>query len=128
MALSLKKASIFAEGLDHPECIAAHPDGSFYAGGEAGQIYHISPHRKRVDEIARADGGFILGVAVSPDGSWLAICDLRNKCVWRLDIAGRTLMEFSRGGDGEQFSIPNHLAFTSDGSLFVTDSGAFRQI
>ena len=47
MALSLKRASIFADGLDHPECIAAHPDGSFFAGGEAGQIYRISRDGKR---------------------------------------------------------------------------------
>jgi sugar lactone lactonase YvrE len=123
MPLSLKRASVFAEGLDHPECIAYHPDGTFYAGGEAGQIYRISADGKRVDEIARSDGGFILGVAISPDGTWLAACDLRKKCVWRLDLNGRTLQEFASG-----FSIPNHLAFTRDGALFVTDSGAFRQI
>jgi hypothetical protein len=33
--------SVFAEGLDHPECVAVHPDGSVWCGGEAGQIYRI---------------------------------------------------------------------------------------
>src|SRR4051812_49651927 len=31
-----------AEGLDHPEGAAVGPDGTVYAGGEAGQIYRIA--------------------------------------------------------------------------------------
>lgn len=127
MPLPLNRATIFADGLDHPECVAAHPDGSFYAGGEAGQIYRISPDGKRVEEIANT-GGFILGVAVSPDGRWLAVCDLKQKCLFKYELASRTLSELSRGGRGEPFSIPNHLAFTRSGNLYVTDSGAFRQV
>ena len=122
MALPLSRASIFAEGLDHPECIAAHPDGTFFAGGEAGQIYRISADGKNAEEIANT-GGFILGVAVAPDGKWLAICDLRKQCVWALCLVTRKLEELARG-----FSIPNHLAFTRDNELFVTDSGAFREV
>lgn len=128
MPIPISKASTFADGLDHPECVCYHPDGTFYAGGEAGQIYRISADGKRVDEIARSDGGFILGVAISPDGSWLAACDLRRQCVWKLDLRSRTLTELTRGGDGTPFGIPNHLAFTTDGQLFVTDSGAFRKV
>jgi len=126
MAISLSKASTFADGLDHPECLAAHPDGSWYAGGELGQIYHISPDGKRVTEIGNT-GGFVLGIAVSPDGAWLAICDLKHKAVFKFEIGSRTLSEFTRGGD-EPFGIPNHLAFTRDGHLYVTDSGAFRKV
>ena len=40
------KISLFADGLDHPECIAVHTDGSVWAGGEAGQIYRIAGGRK----------------------------------------------------------------------------------
>ena len=127
MALSLKRAFVFCEGLDHPECVAVAPDGSLYAGGEAGQIYHISANGKKLEQIADTEG-FILGVAVSPDGSWLAACDLKHKCVWKLDLAGRTLSEFACGVGDERFGIPNHLAFLPDGTLFVTDSGAFRQV
>ena len=127
MALSLKRTSIFCEGLDHPECIAAAPDGSFYAGGEAGQIYHISPDGKTVEQIANSEG-FILGMALSPDGRWLAACDLKHKCVWKLDLRGRTLSEFACGADDLRFNIPNHLAFLPDGTLFVTESGGFRQV
>ena len=127
MALSLKRASIFADGLDHPECIAAHPDGSFFAGGEAGQLYRISCDGKRVETIA-STGGFVLGVAISPDGTWLAACDLRKQCVWRLDLKSAKLSELSGGPRGATFSIPNHLVFMNDQSLLVTDSGAFRKI
>lgn len=131
MALSLKRTSVFCEGLDHPECVAVGPDGSLYAGGEAGQIYRISADGTRVEQIADSEG-FILGVAVSPDGRWLAACDLKHKCVWKLDLGGRTLSEFACGADvdgrEEKFGIPNHLAFMPDGSLFVTDSGGFRQV
>lgn len=127
MPIPLQRASIFADNLDHPECLAVHPDGSIYAGGEAGQIYRISPDGKRVEEIANT-GGFILGVAISPDATWLAACDLKRKCLWRLHLKSRTLTEFASGADGQRFNIPNHLVFARDGTLYVTDSGAFRQI
>ncbi|HRK29570.1 MAG TPA: SMP-30/gluconolactonase/LRE family protein [Tepidisphaeraceae bacterium] len=126
MAFSIKKASTFADGLDHPECLAAHPDGSWFAGGELGQIYQISPDGKRVTEVGHT-GGFTLGIAVSPGGKWLAVCDLRKQAVFRFEIASRTLTELTRGGD-VPFDIPNHLAFTREGDLFVTDSGGFRQV
>jgi sugar lactone lactonase YvrE len=126
MPISISRASIFAEGLDHPECLALHPDGTWFAGGEAGQIYHISADGKKVNEVGNT-GGFVLGVAISPDGKWLACCDLKQKTVFKFDIAGRTLSELTNGGD-EPFSIPNHLAFTRKGDLYVTDSGAFRKV
>ena len=127
MPLSLKRTSLFCEGLDHPECVAVGPDGTLYAGGEAGQIYRIRADGKQVEQLADSEG-FILGVAVSPDGRFLAACDLKHKCVWKLDLAGRTLSEFACGAGEDKFGIPNHLAFLPDGSLFVTDSGAFRQV
>ena len=43
----LAKATVFAEGLDHPECVAVHPDGTIWAGGEAGQIYRISSEERQ---------------------------------------------------------------------------------
>src|SRR3954469_21443745 len=110
VAISMKRATVFAEGLDHPECIAVHADGSFYAGGEAGQIYHISRDGKRVEEIANT-GGFILGVGSHPDATWLDGCDLKKHGVWPLDLRSRTLTEFASGGGGHQFQIPNHLVF-----------------
>ena len=34
MSIRVDQISIFADGLDHPECVAVHPDGSVWAGGE----------------------------------------------------------------------------------------------
>src|SRR6185503_4273962 len=99
MQLTIEDVSIFADGLDHPECVAVHPDGSVWAGGEAGQIYRISADGKDCEEVART-GGFNLGIAFSPDASWLAVCDLKNHCIWRLDARSARLEVFARGAGG----------------------------
>ncbi|HRH49484.1 MAG TPA: SMP-30/gluconolactonase/LRE family protein [Panacibacter sp.] len=127
MPLTIEDVSIFADGLDHPECIAVHPDGSVWAGGEAGQIYRIAADGSEIKEVNNT-GGFILGIAFSPDASWLAVCDLKNKCVWKLDLKTNQLTKFATGADGDSFSIPNYASFTRSGKLFVSDSGAFRQV
>ncbi|MBK8567773.1 MAG: SMP-30/gluconolactonase/LRE family protein [Saprospiraceae bacterium] len=117
----------FADGLDHPECVAVHPDGTVWAGGEAGQIYRISADGKKVEEVANT-GGFILGLAFSPGAKWLAICDLGKKCVWRLDLQTMKLERFADGAEGHKFNIPNYAVFDKQGNLYVSESGAFRQI
>ncbi len=127
MALPIKRASIFIDGLDHPECVTTGPDGTFYAGGVAGQIYRISPDGKKLEQIATT-GGFILGVAVSPCGKYVFACDLVKKAIWRLELSSRTLTLFADKADGKPISIPNHLAFDRQGNLYVTDSGAFRKV
>src|SRR4051794_18107806 len=125
MAISIKRATVFADGLDHPECLAAHPDGSIYAGGEAGQIYRVSADGKRVEEIA-STGGFILGVAISPDAKWLAVCDLKKQCVWRLDLSSRTLSEFARGAGGPKFLVSKYMGFSRGRSLVFTRNRRIR--
>lgn len=125
--LPLDRASLFVEGLDHPECVAVHPDGSVWAGGEAGQIYRISADGTEVEEVART-GGFVLGIAFSPDASWLAVCDLKRQCLWRLDLATGRLSSFAPGVEGPLFRIPNYAVFAADGTLYVSDSGAFGEV
>ncbi len=126
--LSLDCASVFCDGLDHPECVAVHPDGSVWAGGEAGQLYRIAADGARAEEVA-STGGFVLGIAFSPDASWLAACDLKRQCVWRLDLTTRALTELARGPEeGAPLSIPNYPVFAPDGTLYVSDSGAFREV
>lgn len=127
MPLTFDKISVFADGVDHPECVAVHPDGSVWAGGEAGQIYKISADGNIIEEINNTNG-FILGIAFSPDASWLAVCDLKNKCVWKLDIESNTLTMFASGAEGENFKTPNYASFTRDGRLFVSESGTFREV
>lgn len=126
--IPLHKATIFFNGLDHPECVAVHPDGSVWAGGEAGQIYRISKDGKEIEQVANT-GGFVLGIAFSPDLRWLAICDLKKQCLWQLNLKTNRLGLFSRGvGRRNRLSIPNYPAFATDGTLYVSDSGTFRQI
>ena len=127
MSIPVDQISIFADGLDHPECVAVHPDGSVWAGGEAGQIYKITDDGKTITEVANTRG-FILGIAFSTDCTWLAICDLKNKCVWKLDLTTYKPEKFATGADGVNFSIPNYAVFDKAGKLYVSDSGTFRQV
>lgn len=123
----LEKATVFADGLDHPECVAVHPNGSVWAGGEAGQIYRISADGSRIEEVANT-GGFILGIAFSPGAEWLAACDLKNHSVWRYNIRDEKLTKFADGAGNHTFNIPNYVVFDEVGNLYVSESGAFREI
>ena len=123
----LDKSIVFADGLDHPECVAVHPDGTVWAGGEAGQIYRIAADGAHVEEVANT-GGFILGIAFSPDAAWLAICDSGHHCVWRLDTKTMQLERFADGAAGHAFNIPNYAVFDKKGHLYVSESGAFRAV
>lgn len=127
MILTVEAIQIFADGLDHPECVAVHPDGSVWAGGEAGQIYKITADGKTIAEVANT-GGFVLGIAFSPDCTWLAVCDLKNKCVWKLDLTSYKLEKFATGAGSVSLSIPNYVVFDKTGKLYVSDSGNFRQV
>lgn len=123
----LEKTFVFAEGLDHPECIAIHIDGTIWAGGEDGQIYCISSDGSQIKEVNNT-GGFILGIAFSPNCEWLAICDSKNKCVWKLNIETNDLTLFSFGTKDNPFNIPNYAVFDSSGNLYVSESGSFNEI
>jgi gluconolactonase len=112
--LSLDDFTVFADGLDHPECVATGPDGRLYAGGEAGQIYRIDDDGPRV--IANT-GGFILGMCLDGDSNVYA-CDLRRQQVLRITPEGDISVY------GDNMRVPNYPVFTDDGHLFVSDSGA----
>lgn len=123
----LDKATVYADGLDHPECIAVHPDGSLWAGGEAGQIYKITEEGKKIEEVANTRG-FILGIAFSPGAEWMAICDLGNKCMWRLNMENRELILLAKEVPGHVFNIPNYAVFDKVGNLYVSESGEFKEL
>jgi gluconolactonase len=127
MALTIDNVSVFADGVDHSECVCVHPDGSIWAGGEAGQIYRISPDGSKIEEV-NSTGGFILGIAFSNDASWLAVCDSKHHCVWKLDIASNKLTKIADGADGEKFNIPNSVVFDQQGRFYVSESGGFRKV
>src|SRR6185436_4375875 len=104
---------IFANGLDHPECLTFDPEGMLWAGGEAGQIYRISPEAS-VETIANL-GGFCCGVAWSPhDDLW--VCNTKYGVV-----------RVTRSGEWSVFAsglvCPNFGLFDRRGNYYVTDSG-----
>lgn len=112
-------------GLDHPEGIAVHSDGSIWCGGEKGQIYRIAADGSAVEEVANT-GGFILGLTFSPSGD-LFFCDLAHRTVFRLAADSRAPEAFAQGAPGQPFQIPNSLAFDRAGNLYVSDSHAFKE-
>ena len=63
--IPIERFEIYANGLDHPECLAFDRDGMLWAGGEAGQVYRIAPGG--VVEMVAGMGGFCAGVAWLPD-------------------------------------------------------------
>lgn len=105
--------------LDHPECVAVHPDGSVWCGGEHGQIFRISADGVRLDEVA-STGGFVLGIAFAPDGRLLA-CDLAHRAVFTVDTATGSVARFTDGG-ARPFVTPNFAAVAGDGTVYVSDS------
>ena len=119
---TIEDVTIFCDGLDHPECVAIHPDGSVWAGGEGGQVYRVTKDGKQITEVCNT-GGFILGLAFSPDLSWLAVCDLKNCCVWKFDLQLKQLSRLSA-----HLNIPNYPVFDESGNLYVSDSGAFHTV
>ncbi len=127
MSVSINDVTIFFDGVDHAECIAVHPDGSIWAGGEGGQIYRISADGKQVREVNNT-GGFILGLAFSKGADWLAVCDLKKKCVWKLYTGSGSLEKFADGVGNDKFNIPNFPVFDNEGNLYVSESGAFREV
>src|SRR5947208_13576173 len=68
----IERFEIFATGLDHPECCAFDRNGDLWAGGEAGQVYRITPDGA-VQQVASLDS-FNGGVAFSPSGD-LFVCN-----------------------------------------------------
>lgn len=115
----LERFETVAEGLDHPEGVASAPDGTLYAGGEAGQIYRIDSDGS-ISEIASTEG-FIYGVTLDANGNVYA-CDYGNASIARITPDGRTSVH-STGTPERPMRVPNFAAFDAEGNLYVTDSG-----
>ena len=120
---SLEELRTYADGLDHPEGVAVGPDGTVYAGGEAGQLYRVDPDGA-VTEVART-GGFLLGLAVDGDG-FVYACDTSRREVVRIDPSSGTVDTYSAGAPQAPFRNPNWPVFDDQGNLYVTDSGAWK--
>lgn len=119
----IRSVEVLVDGLDHPEGVAYdHASGALYAGGEQGQLYLVDIDERRVIEVGRTPG-FALGLAVDGSGRVL-VCDSDDGSVWAFDGgSARRVLPLN----GEGLSMPNFPAFGPDGTLYVTDSGAWKE-
>jgi gluconolactonase len=117
----IEQFSIFATGLDHPECCAFDREGFCWAGGEAGQVYRIDPAGK-VETICSL-GGFNGGVAFSPEDE-LFVCNPAQGVV-HVKRDGTHSVFASHAGN-HKILCANFALFDSRGSLYVTDSGQWK--
>jgi len=115
-------ASIGPVRLDHAEGVAVQPDGTIWCGGEAGQVYRISPGSSSLEVRVDDREGFTLALAFGPDGL-LYYVDLARRAVMRLDPAGGAPETFVGGSiGGRDLKLPNAITFNADGRLYLTES------
>jgi sugar lactone lactonase YvrE len=124
MLYPISEVRNFVVGLDHPECVAVGKDGTLYAGGEAGQVYRISPDGKKVEVIANT-GGFCLGVTLDQEEN-LYICDMGIKALLKVTRRGK-VSKLANSAEGRKFESPNFSVFDSKGNLYFSDSGEWKQ-
>jgi gluconolactonase len=111
--------------LDHPEAVAWGPDGRIYAGGEDGQLYQLGLEDRSCRQVARVEGGFLLGLAHDADGNVYA-CDDRHACVHKITPGGQ-VSTYASGSADRKMRVPNYPVFDDAGNLFVSDSGGFGE-
>jgi len=113
---------VFATGIDHPECVAFDRNDDLWAGGEAGQIYRISPDGKV--QLVATMGGFCGGLAFSPEDE-LFVCNPSLGIV-RVERSGKFSVFASHAGE-HKLVCPNYGVFDSQGNYYVTDSGQWNK-
>jgi gluconolactonase len=116
--IPIERFEIFANGLDHPECVAFDREGFLWAGGEAGQVYCID--RAGAVETIATLGGFTGGLAFSPDNE-LYVCNPSLGLV-RVRRDGKHEI-YAADASHHTFIAPNFPVFDRAGNLYVTDSG-----
>jgi gluconolactonase len=120
--IPIESFSVFATGIDHPECVAFDRNGDLWAGGEAGQVYRISPDG--AVHLVTTMGGFCAGLAFSPAGQ-LLVCNPHHGIV-RVEAHGVISIFASHAGD-HKIICPNYGVFDAAGNYYVTDSGNWRK-
>jgi gluconolactonase len=120
--LPIEAFSVFATGVDHSECVAFDRGGDLWAGGEAGQIYRISP--KGEVRLVTTLGCFCAGLAFSPADE-LLVCNPSLGIV-RVKPSGDSAVFASHAGE-HKLICPNYGLFDSAGNYYMTDSGNWRK-
>lgn len=117
--IPIERFEIFANGLDHPECLTFDREGILWAGGEAGQVYRI--HENQAPEVVAELGGFCGGLTWSPDHRHLFVCNPKHGIV-KVNRSGEWSVFASEAG-ANKLICPNYGVFDRGGSYYVTDSG-----
>lgn len=123
MRLTPSNCQLLGEGLDHPESVCLGPDGTVYAGGEAGQVYRLDTTGGQ--HLVGTTGGFLLGLTLDGAGA-IHACDVGNKALVRMSPEGKVTHR-ATGIAGRPFVNPNHILFDPQGTLYLTDSGDYWQ-
>lgn len=124
MLYPISEVRNFITGLDHPEGVAVARDGTLYAGGEAGQVYRISPDGTTSEVLART-GGFCLGVTLDQQDN-IYICDCRTRSLIKVTQKGEITV-VADSADGRRLMNPNFSVFDSRGNLYFSDSGEWKR-
>ncbi len=124
MLYPISQVRNFVVGLDHPECVAVGKDGTLYSGGEGGQVYRISADAKKIEVIANT-GGFCLGVTLDQEEN-IYVCDMGVKALLKVTRRGK-VSKLADAASGRKFVSPNFSVFDSQGNLYFSDSGEWKQ-
>lgn len=122
--IEIDRFSMFADGLDHTECVTRGADGVMYAGGEAGQIYRVSLEDGKFEQIATT-GGFLLGICCDANHNIYA-CDIDRNEVMRITPGG-DVSTYSKGVAQRPMVNPNFPVFDAAGNMYVTGSGHWKK-
>lgn len=115
--------------------VAVDGDGTSYAlSARDGMVRVLDSEgwlRDRIGGLARNSGPFETPgpMAVSPDGRWLCVLDLRKYCVHRFDLrrpGDRPLVFGQTGTNNGQFKAVTALACDEQGRVYVLDASLRR--
>ena len=115
---------VFVEDLDHPEGVAYDPVRRVvHAGGEDGQLTTVDLDGTVVSA-TRPMRGMVLGLTVDGAGAVVA-CNPGTHSVQLVRDGTATVLLDTVAG--RPLTMPNYTAFGPDGTLYVTDSGTWKQ-
>lgn len=123
--INLTHAEVLVDGLDHPEGVTFGPDGMAYAGGETGQVYRIDIEQRTAQEFGSTGTGMNAGLAVDQAGN-VYVCNTGDHVVNKVTPNGTTTV-YGAGTSDRPMITPNYPAFAADGTLYVTDSGGWKE-
>lgn len=132
--------------LDTPRGIAASPDGTWLVATDyySSTVRLLNLSTGTLSTLAGGTGGYAegagasamfqrpLGVAISPDGTWVAVADTANSKIRKIVVATRAVSTLSGSDKGyndgaatnARFNVPSELAFHPTGQyLLVADNG-----